>query len=52
MFNIGDKVYWNDPDNDISSGEYWVVGKNGEVLTLKDSTTEVEALEDECIAIL
>lgn len=52
MFNIGDKVYWNDPDDGICSGEYYVTGKNGDILYLEDGQSSVEALEDECVAIL
>lgn len=50
-FEIKQRVYWNDPDDGLCSGEGEVVEIKGETILLKmDSGSEVEALEGELIA--
>ena len=53
-FNVGDKVFWNDPDDGICSGEYWVTGISGDILYLEgeNHSGEVEAMSDECTKII
>lgn len=48
-FHKGDKVWWTDPDEDISTGEYTVVEVNsgGLVLTNK-AGSEIGAYTHEC----
>lgn len=49
-FNPGDEVYWNDPDDGISSGYYIVVKYiTDEILALRseDWSSELEAFESE-----
>lgn len=48
-FKEYDTVYWDDPDEGISSGDYTVSDVNGEILTLTaDDGSEVEAYASEC----
>lgn len=48
-FEKFDTVFWEDPDEGISSGDYTVVGVDGEILTLEaDDGSEVEAYASEC----
>ena len=48
-YKIGDKVYWNDPDNGICSGIYEVTGIHLDcIYYLKNEFgSETEALEEE-----
>lgn len=48
MFIIGDTVLWNDPDQNISSGEYEIIDINGETIVIENtegSTAEVNENE-------
>ena len=45
---VGDKVYWNDPDDDLCSQEAVIVGVSGEVVSLLGvNGAEIEALHRE-----
>ncbi|ACK79203.1 hypothetical protein AFE_1313 [Acidithiobacillus ferrooxidans ATCC 23270] len=47
-FNVGDEVFWEDPDNGISSGYYTILEIKGEIFVLKNqagSVTEAFAYE-------
>ena len=47
-FNIGDEVYWNDPDNGISSGYYKVIKIiSEEILYIKNEHSEAEVFKHE-----
>ena len=47
-YNIGDEVFWNDPDEGICSGYGKVTEVNGEIYSIKkDDGGELEALEHE-----
>lgn len=44
----GDEVYWNDPDDGVSSGHYTVLGRHGDILYLKNlDGSEVEVFAHE-----
>lgn len=43
----GDRVYFTDPDGGISSGWYTLDAINGDVYSLSNETSEVEAYEHE-----
>ena len=38
-FKIGQKVYWNDPDQNISSGYYNIINIKGEILIISNRHT-------------
>jgi hypothetical protein len=45
---VGDEVYWNDPDNGLTSSYYKVVKIiSAEVVLLKNKTSETEAFISE-----
>ena len=47
-FQVGDAVWFNDPDDDICTGRYRIEHINGEIYSLGDECgLEVEALEHE-----
>jgi len=47
-YEIGDEVYWNDPDEGICSGYGEVTEVNGEIYSIKKHDGgEVEAFKDE-----
>jgi len=47
-YNIGDEVFWNDPDEGICSGYGKVTEVNGEIYSIKkDDGGELEAFENE-----
>ena len=43
FLKVGARVFWTDPDDGICSGEYTIVGINGEVYLLDCKGSEVEA---------
>jgi len=47
-FNVGDEVYWNDPDDGISSGYYKVVKVlSEEIYYISNGHSEAEVFEHE-----
>ena len=47
-FNMGDEVYWNDPDDNISSGYYNIVNILGkDMYYIKNAHSEAEVFEHE-----
>lgn len=48
--SVGDKVYWEDIDNDLSSGEYIITKIYNEEMGLlyNEAGSEVEVFWDEC----
>ena len=41
LYNVGDEVYWNDPDNDFASGYYTVTEIVNDEIVVLDHNTEV-----------
>jgi hypothetical protein len=51
-YKVGDKVFWNDPDAEFSSGYYKVTTVNTEdgrdsIYTISNGTSEAEVYEHE-----
>jgi len=47
-YNIGDEVYWTDPDNNISSGYYEIIEViNDKIYYIANATSESEVFEHE-----
>ncbi len=47
-FNVGDEVYWTDPDSDVSSGIYKITKiLNDEVYLIDNGYSETEVFERE-----
>jgi len=55
-YKIGDLVWWTDPDNDLASGEYTIVGINADpkdhiyidtIISISNKTTETEVVSGE-----
>lgn len=44
---IGKKVFWSDPDDGACSGEYTIIGVNGDIYSLAFMGSEVEATVNE-----
>lgn len=43
MFDIGDEVYWNDPDDGLSSGVYKIIRVTSEnTVYISNDTSEAE----------
>jgi len=51
-FKIGQRVYWVDPDEGLSSGFYDVIAKAGNMLQISNGITTAEVFESECWEVL